>query len=283
MAIRIAIANQKGGVGKTTSAVNMAAYTAIAGLRVLVVDNDPQGNASSALASDYDGPSIYGGGKPLATTTEGLDIIAAGQDLGAQQEQLVRRADGDSVLTVKLRHLDSQYDVVFIDCPPSLATLPRNALVAARHVVIPIQCEYYAMEGLGQILSEIDELILRGRSTGHHSHLLLTMFDEQIPFCCQVAEEIERHCQNTVLSSRIPRDIALAAAPSHNRSIIDHDPLSPGALAYLSATKELLQRLENDLHQDRNTSNPTIAPIQLDDHEDAWRPAHEENNHHGHA
>ncbi len=244
MASVIAIANQKGGVGKTTSVVNLAAFCALAGRRTLVVDNDPQGNASSVLAPDYDGPSVYGGGRPQPTSLEHLDILPAGNDLGAQQNSLVMREDGDSALAVKLIPLRDEYDCCFIDCPPSLATLPVNALVAADRVLVPIQCEYYAMEGLGQILAHIEELLERGSSELNRIDILLTMFDAELPFANQVANEVAQHFPDQLLRTRIPRDIALAAAPSHSRTILEHDPLSPGAIAYLAAAKELLDGLE---------------------------------------
>lgn len=244
MAGVIAVANQKGGVGKTTSAVNLAAFCGLAGRRVLVIDSDPQGNASSVLAPSAEGPSIYGGGEPIETACEGVSIVPYSVDLIEHEQRLSEQDGGRLELRNRLRDLRASFDTVFIDCPPSLATLPLNALLAADLLLIPIQCEYYAMEGLGQILSALEALAHLGYQELPRPLVLLTMFDSGVPLAGQVVTEVRGHLGEQVLKHLIPRDPALAAAPSHSQTILDYAPVSDGGLAYLGATKEVLDDLE---------------------------------------
>lgn len=240
----ITVANQKGGVGKTTSAVNIAAFCALSGKQTLLVDVDPQGNASSVLAPDYDGPSPFAQQIPLQTSHQGLDILPSGNDLLGQEQRLNQIPGGRDHLKRNLLGTFDQYDVVFIDCPPNLTVLPANALIASDSIIIPIQCEYYAMEGLSQILQFID---LLSETEGHDvgiCGIVLTMFNKDVSLSKAVAHEIRNHFGDLVFSQHIPRDISLAAAPSHSHSILNHAPLSEGALAYLSLTNEILKRID---------------------------------------
>ena len=239
----IAVANQKGGVGKTTTVLNIAVFAAMANKRVLVIDNDPQGNASSVLAPDYRGASIYGGAQTHQTRYKGLDIIPSGGDLLDQELRLASQLDGDSELAHLLSTHTDNYDIIFIDCPPSLAVLSMNALIAATGVLIPIQCEYYAMEGLSQILASMDTVQTQHQSPLQLQAIILTMFDRELHLAQQVADEVRKHFKDKVLGAEIPRDVNLAAAPSHNHVIIDHNPLCLGSLAYLSASKEFINGL----------------------------------------
>jgi len=245
----VAITNQKGGVGKTTTAVNCAAMAGCGGFRVLVVDLDPQANTSSVLLPDWDGPSALDGAAPQATDHEGVDLLPSGLDLVDQETRLAGSAEPYGVLRRTLDPLRSEYDLILVDCPPSLNVLPLNALHAADGVLIPIQCEYYAMEGLGQILATIQDLqeaaeVQEGGAQLGFCRILLCMYEEGLSLSREVAEEVRKHLGDQVLPTAIPRDVALAAAPSHNRSALQHDPLSPGAVAYLAATKELLNVIE---------------------------------------
>lgn len=239
MAHVVAIANQKGGVGKTTTAVNIAAFAAIAGKRTLLVDNDPQGNASSVLGQDLPGDvfGLYMGGKPVPTPIDGLHLAPAGRDLIHQETRLLGL--GHRVLSELLAPLHADYDLVLIDCPPSLAALPANALAAANEVLIPLQCQYYAMEGLGQILAYLDTWREQGVAPSRW-RVLLTMADPASGLAQQVEREVRGHLGKAVLPTAIPRDEALAAAPSHGQCICIYNPLGPGSLAYLAACKEFL-------------------------------------------
>ncbi len=241
----IAVANQKGGVGKTTTVVNLAAFAALSGRVVAVVDLDPQGNASSVLAPDYSGPSVFGASSPQPVAGfASLFVLPRGDDLMEHQHRWQQTADAASALGQRIASTAGDADLVLIDCPPSLAVLPGAALLCAHRVLIPIQCEYYAMEGLGQILAYMAQL------DEDHDHELalagiaLTMFDQERELDRQVAQEVRSHFPGVVFRTAIPRDVALAAAPSHARTILDHDPLSPGGIAYLAMTKELLDGLE---------------------------------------
>jgi chromosome partitioning protein len=236
----LAISNQKGGVGKTTTCINLAAFSGMAGRKCLVIDVDPQGNTSSVLTPEYDGPSVFVGGQPQSTGREGVDIIARGNDLLEFDRKSKDRPDRAGILKERLALWRDNYDLVFIDCPPSLTALPLNALTAADGVIIPIQCEYYAMEGLGQILALIHEWSEAGRLHLRFCRILLCMHQEDLTLSRQVASEVRTNLPDQVFNTVIPRDVALAAAPSHNRTIIEHDPLCPGAIAYLEACKELL-------------------------------------------
>lgn len=245
MSTVVAFSNQKGGVGKTTSVVNMAAYCALAGKKILVIDNDPQGNATSVLAERGEGTSIYGGGKPLkALRHERLWIIPAGEDLIEQETRLSRKEGGHFALRQAIDALRGDFDLIFIDCPPNLSWLPTNAFLAADRLVVPLQCEYYALEGLSQLLAFVDEQRSAGHTSIELSGILLTMFDGQHTLARQVADEVRRHFATKAFASVIPRDVSLAAAPSHGQTILDYDPLSPGGLAYLAATKEFVNGLE---------------------------------------
>jgi len=257
----LTVANQKGGVGKTTTTVNVAAALAQAGLRVLVVDIDPQGNASTALGIDHhaDVPSIYDvlvDGKAIVDVVqECVDVpnlwcVPATIDLAGAEIELVslvaREMRMQRALTAYIDGTvdrgEERYDYVLIDCPPSLGLLTVNAFVAADEVFIPIQCEYYALEGLSQLLKNV-ELIKSHLNPGLHvSTILLTMYDGRTRLSAQVAEEVRTHFPDHVLRTTVPRSVRISEAPSHGQTVMTYDPSSSGALSYLEAAGELADR-----------------------------------------
>ncbi len=249
----VAVANQKGGVGKTTTTVNLAAAMALHGLRVLVVDLDPQGNASTALGIDHhaDIPSVYDvliEGRPMSDAiskvpdVDQLWCVPATLDLSGAEIELVPMVARESRLQRVLNALDQEFDYVFIDCPPSLGLLTVNALVAAEEVLIPIQCEYYALEGLEQLLRTIDLVKVHLNQTLHVSTILLTMYDARTRLASQVADEVRKHFGDTVLRTVIPRSVRVSEAPSYGQTVMTYDPASSGALCYLDAAREIADR-----------------------------------------
>ena len=250
----ITIANQKGGVGKTTTAVNLAASLSLHGLRVLLIDLDPQGNASTALDVDHHSgvASIYNvlvEGQPLASVVRSAASIPqlycapATIDLAGAEIELVPLVARESRLVRALAGFDSTgFDYIFIDCPPSLGLLTVNALVAAPEVLIPIQCEYYALEGLEQLLRTVDLVKSHLNPALAVSTILLTMFDGRTRLASQVAEEVREHFGEIVLTSIIPRSVRVSEAPSYGQSVMTYDPGSSGAQAYLEAAKEMAHR-----------------------------------------
>jgi chromosome partitioning protein len=250
----ITIANQKGGVGKTTTAVNLAASLSLHGSRVLVIDLDPQGNASTALDVDHHSGtvSIYNvlvDGQPLASVVKPaagipqLHCAPATIDLAGAEIELVPLVARESRLVRALAGFDSSgLDYIFIDCPPSLGLLTVNALVAAPEVLIPIQCEYYALEGLEQLLRTVD-LVRSHLNPGLTiTTILLTMFDGRTRLASQVADEVREHFGEIVLNSVIPRSVRVSEAPSYGQSVMTYDPGSSGAQAYLEAAREMAYR-----------------------------------------
>jgi chromosome partitioning protein len=252
----LTIANQKGGVGKTTSAVNIAAALAIHGLRVVVIDLDPQGNASTALGIEHTvgTPSIYDvllGGRPLAEVGQATDFapsltcIPATLDLaGADIEltsQVAREYRLQRALNTFLADAD-ELDYVFIDCPPSLGLLTLNALVAAREVLIPIQCEYYALEGLAQLLNTVELVTSHLNPQLSVTTVLLTMYDSRTRLADQVADEVRKHFGPLVLLPLIPRNVRVSEAPGFGQTVITYDAGSRGAIGYLQAAREIADR-----------------------------------------
>ena len=245
------IANQKGGVGKTTTAVNLAASLAQHGSRVLVIDLDPQGNASTALDVDhYVGiPSVYDvlvDDRALAEVIRpvgempGLFCAPATIDLAGAEIELVPVVARELRLARALRAFDSSHlDYVFVDCPPSLGLLTVNALVAAEEVLLPIQCEYYALEGVQQLLNTAELVRVNFNPGLHVSTVLLTMYDGRTRLASDVADDVRAHFGPSVLQTIIPRSVRVSEAPSRGQSVISYDPGSSGAIAYTEAAKEL--------------------------------------------
>ena len=256
----VTVANQKGGVGKTTTTVNVAGALAQAGSSVLVIDLDPQGNASTALGIEHHAevPSVYDvlvDGRPVAEVVQtcpdipGLTCVPATIDLAGAEIELVslvaretRLKKAVSRYIEELAAAGEPVDYVFIDCPPSLGLLTVNAFVAASEVFIPIQCEYYALEGLSQLLKNI-ELIRSHLNPGLHvSTILLTMYDGRTRLSAQVADEVREHFPDQTLSASVPRSVRISEAPSHGQTVMTYDPNSSGALSYLEAAVELAER-----------------------------------------
>ena len=251
------VANQKGGVGKTTSAVNVAAALALHGLRVLLIDLDPQGNASTALGVEHGvgTPSIYDvllGGQPLSEVSRPtefaplLQCVPATLDLAGADIELTSQVAREYRLQRALQtYLDAhhgQLDYVLIDCPPSLGLLTLNALVAAREVLLPIQCEYYALEGLAQLLNTVELVKSHLNPTLEVTTVLLTMYDSRTRLADQVADEVRRHFGELVLTPTIPRNVRVSEAPGYGQTVITYDPGSRGAIGYLQAARELAER-----------------------------------------
>ncbi|MFE7185660.1 ParA family protein [Streptomyces erythrochromogenes] len=247
------VANQKGGVGKTTTTVNLAASLALNGARVLVVDLDPQGNASTALGIDHhaDVPSIYHvlvDSRPLlevvqpVVDVEGLFCAPATIDLAGAEIELVSLVARESRLQRAIQAYDQPLDYILIDCPPSLGLLTVNALVAGAEVLIPIQCEYYALEGLGQLLRNVDLVRAHLNPTLHVSTILLTMYDGRTRLASQVADEVRSHFGKEVLRTSIPRSVRISEAPSYGQTVLTYDPGSSGSLSYLEAAREIAYR-----------------------------------------
>ncbi len=256
----LTVANQKGGVGKTTTTVNVAAALAQAGSTVLVIDLDPQGNASTALGIDHHSevPSVYDvlvDGRDLTEVVQpcealpGLVCAPATIDLAGAEIELVslvaRETRLQKAVAAYVEHRAStgdQLDYVLIDCPPSLGLLTVNAFVAANEVFIPIQCEYYALEGLSQLLKNIELIRSHLNTSLHVSTILLTMYDGRTRLSAQVADEVRAHFSEQTLRATVPRSVRISEAPSHGQTVMTYDPNSSGALSYLEAAVELAER-----------------------------------------
>lgn len=246
----VAVTNQKGGVGKTTTSINLGASLAANDLRVLLVDFDPQGNSTSGLGIDKNPEilTVYDallGGMPVEKTVvrtecEGLDIVPADKNLVAANLELVDLPNREHRLKEVLSKMQARYDYILIDCPPALDLLTLNALVAAQSVLIPIQCEFFALEGISQLMDTIDKV----RDAFSHplkiEGILLTMYDERTNLTRQVSDDLRDFFKNEVFTTVIPRSIRLAEAPSYGKPILMYDPRSRGAESYIKLAKEIL-------------------------------------------
>ena len=250
MARVICIANQKGGVGKTTTAVNLSASLAVAEKRVLLIDIDPQGNSTSGvgLRKGSSNGTIYHAllrGSGLRemiqkTSLPNLDVIISNTDLIGAEVELIQEKDRERKLDRLIKEVEVDYDYIFIDCPPSLGLLTINSLTAAHSVIIPLQCEYYALEGLGQLLKTIRLIKQALNPKLEIEGILLTMFDSRNNLSHQVALEVKNHFKDKVFKTIIPRNVRLSEAPSHGKPVLLYDIHSKGAESYLNLAKEIM-------------------------------------------
>jgi chromosome partitioning protein len=250
MARVICIANQKGGVGKTTTAVNLSASIAVAEKKVLLIDIDPQGNSTSGVGLSKATPNgtiyhalLQGSGlKEMIqkTSLSYLDIVISNTDLIGAEVELIQEKDRERKLDHLIKEVEADYDYIFIDCPPSLGLLTINSLTAAHSVIIPLQCEYYAMEGLGQLLKTIRLIKQSFNPKLEIEGILLTMFDGRNNLSHQVAHEVKRHFKDKVFKTIIPRNVRLSEAPSHGKPVLLYDIHSKGAESYLNLAREIV-------------------------------------------
>ena len=253
------VANQKGGVGKTTTAVNLAAALSMGGLKVLVIDLDPQGNASTAFGIDrVANEGIYEvliNDLPMASAVQKvanfphLEIIAANSDLAGAEIQLVptvarefRLQSALQTFLIAKQNAGQRFDYVFIDCPPSLGLLTINALTAADEVLVPIQCEYYSLEGLSLLIQTLTEVQKRLNPKIILSTIVLTMFDSRTRLASDVAENVRKHFPEQLINTPIPRAVRVSEAPSYGQTVMTYDASSPGAVAYMSVAREIANR-----------------------------------------
>lgn len=250
----IAIANQKGGVGKTTTAINLAAALAVLEHKCLLVDADPQANSTSGVGFDPRNikTSIYEciinqippQDLIMHTDTPNLDLLPAHIDLVGAEIEMINLPNREKMMRAALNRIRDDYDFIFLDCSPSLGLITLNALTAADSVIVPIQCEYFALEGLGKLLNTIKIVQQRMNEDLEIEGMLLTMYDQRLRLANQVVEEVKMHFQQMVFDTVIHRNVRLGEAPSHGATIIMHDAASKGAVNYLNLARELLQKNE---------------------------------------